>query len=89
MASAPSRLSLLRIVNMEKKEIIKKVLSESGCLTSNQISCFCKRKYNFDITPSSVSGVLRDMIAKGEAASSNCGNGSTVYWLYSHDFKKE
>ena len=29
-------------------EIIKKVLSESGCLTSKQISCFCKRKYNFD-----------------------------------------
>ena len=79
----------LRIANMEKKEIVKKVLEESGCLTSNQISCFCKRRYDLDITPNSVSGILRGMIAKGEAASSNCGNGSTVYWLYSHDFKKE
>ena len=66
---------------MEKQEVIMKVLERSGCQTSKQISALSKRWYNFDISASSASGILKSLEAKGVVGSSNCGYGATVYWL--------
>lgn len=66
---------------MEKKEMVIKVLSECGTLTAKQISAFAKRKYDFDITPSSASGVMRGLIGQGLAGSSKDENNQTRYWL--------
>lgn len=67
---------------MEKREMVVKILKESGTLTSQQISAFAKRKYNFDITPQGASGVLRPLIAQGLAASSKDEHGKTRYWFH-------
>ena len=53
---------------MEKKEMVIKILKESGTLTAKQISAFAKRKYDFDITPQGASGVMRGLIGQGLAA---------------------
>ncbi len=66
---------------MEKQEVVIKVLENCGCQSAKQIACSCKRLFDFDITPAGVGGVLRGLVSRGLAASSNCGNGATVYWL--------
>ena len=43
---------------MEKREMVIKILKESGTLTAKQISAFAKRKHNFNITPQGASGVM-------------------------------
>lgn len=68
---------------MEKKEMVIKILKESGTLTAKQISAFAKRKYNFDITPQGASGVMRGLIGQGLAAKSKDGSNQTRYWLNS------
>ena len=66
---------------MEKKEMVIKILKESGTLTAKQISAFAKRKYDFDITPQGASGVMRGLIVQGLAAKSKDGSNQTRYWL--------
>ena len=66
---------------MEKKEMVIKILKESGTLTAKQISAFAKRKYDFDITPQGASGVMRGLIGQGLAAKSKDGSNQTRYWL--------
>lgn len=73
---------------MEKKEMVIKILKESGTLTAKQISAFAKRKYSFDITPQGASGVLRPLIAQGFAASSKDEHGKTRYWLHAAAWKE-
>ena len=68
---------------MEKKEMVIKILKESGTLTAKQISAFAKRKYDFDITPQGASGVMRGLIGQGLAAKSKDGSDQTRYWLNS------
>lgn len=68
---------------MEKKEMVIKILKESGTLTAKQISAFAKRKYDFDITPQGASGVMRGLISQGLAAKSKDGSNQTRYWLNS------
>ena len=72
---------------MEKKEMVIKILKESGTLTAKQISAFAKRKYDFDITPQSASGVMRGLISQGLAAKSKDGSNQTRYWLNSCSWK--
>ena len=72
---------------MEKKEMVIKILKESGTLTAKQISAFAKRKYDFDITPQSASGVMRGLIGQGLAAKSKDGSNQTRYWLNSYSWK--
>ena len=72
---------------MEKKEIVIKILKESGTLTAKQISAFAKRKYDFDITPQGASGVMRGLIGQGLAAKSKDGNNQTRYWLNTCSWK--
>lgn len=66
---------------MTNQEVVVKVLERSSCQTSRQISTAAKRWFDYDITPSSVGGALRALAGKNKVASSNCGNGATVYWL--------
>ena len=68
---------------MEKKEMVIKILKESGTLTAKQISAFAKRKYDFDITPQGASGVMRGLIGQGLAAKSKDESNQTRYWLNS------
>lgn len=72
---------------MEKKEMVIKILKESGTLTAKQISAFAKRKYDFGITPQGVSGVMRGLIGQGLAGSSKDENNHTRYWLNSMDWE--
>ena len=72
---------------MEKKEMVIKILKESGTLTAKQISAFAKRKYDFDITPQGASGVMRGLIGQGLAAKSKDGSNQTRYWLSSCSWK--
>lgn len=72
---------------MEKKEMVIKILKESGTLTAKQISAFAKRKYDFDITPQSASGVMRGLIGQGLAAKSKDDSNQTRYWLNSCSWK--
>lgn len=72
---------------MEKKEMVIKILKESGTLTAKQISAFAKRKYDFDITPQSASGVMRGLIGQGLAAKSKDGSNQTRYWLNAYSWK--
>ena len=72
---------------MEKKEMVIKILKESGTLTAKQISAFATRKYDFDITPPGASGVMRGLIGQGLAAKSKDGSNQTRYWLNSCSWK--
>ena len=72
---------------MEKKEMVIKILKESGTLTAKQISAFAKRKYDFDITPQGASCVMRGLIGQGLAAKSKDGNNQTRYWLNTCSWK--
>lgn len=72
---------------MEKKEMVIKILKESGTLTAKQISAFAKRKYDFDITSQGVSGVMRGLIGQGLAGSSKDENNHTRYWLNTCSWK--
>lgn len=67
--------------NMTKKTFIQEALAEYGTCNAKQLSLFIKRKYQEDISPSSISGVLRTLVSQGLAGKSNCGAGSTMYWV--------
>lgn len=66
---------------MNNTEVVIKVLDNHGCQNTKEISRDAMRLFNVSITPHEVSGVLRKLVSSGEASKSNCGNGSTVYWL--------
>lgn len=69
------------VKNINKTKFVKDALTTYGTCNAKQLSCFIKRKYNEDISPSVISGVLRTLVAKGAAGKSNCGAGSTMYWV--------
>lgn len=66
---------------MNNQEAVIEVLKRSSCQTSKEISARAKRWLDYDISPSAVGGALRSLAGKNRVASSNCGNGATVYWL--------
>lgn len=66
---------------MTKQEIILKGLILNGPSNAKQLASAIKRKLDYDITPASASGTLRTLVALGKVSRSNCGNGSTVYWV--------
>lgn len=74
---------------METKEVVKKILEESSCQSSKSISAMAMRKFRIEITPARVSGVLRAMIARGDAACSSDGSGQRVYWLVKHEWEEK
>ena len=71
----------MKISEVNNMEHIIEVLKTNSCLNSKQISAMIYRRYGERVSPQSISGKLRTMVARGEAATSNCGNGAMVYWL--------
>lgn len=66
---------------MDKKAIVLNTLNKYSCVSSKQLTGWIKKMYNVDMTAAAVGGTLRSLMAKGKVGSSNCGNGSTVYWV--------
>lgn len=66
---------------MTKSKMVYETLKQYSCVNSKVLSGWIKRIYNEDISPASVSGSLRKYVAQGKVGKSNCGNGSTVYWV--------
>ena len=67
---------------MTNKEVVIKVLNEHPCLTAMEVRQFAKRLCDYDITPQTVAGTMKPLIAAGLAASDkHPSNGKTVYWL--------
>lgn len=73
---------------MEKREMVIKALSACGTSTAKQISAFAKRKFDYDITPTSVSGSLRWLVSRGLAGSSKDEHNQTRYWLNTCSWKE-
>ena len=74
---------------MENREVVREILEMSGCQSSKSISAMAMRKFGFEISPAQASGVLRAMIARGEAASSSDGAGQKLYWLTRREFNRK
>lgn len=66
---------------MGKKEIVVDTLKRYRCVSASQLSGWIKKTHNVDMSPSSVSGILRGLVSRGLVGKSNCGNGKTVYWV--------
>lgn len=64
-----------------KKDIVRAVLARRSCVSAQDLARWVKRDIGLTMTPSAIAGVLRPMVNSGEVGSSNCGYGSTVYWV--------
>lgn len=74
---------------MTNQDVVISILSECGCKTTKEISAMAIRKFNCEMTPHSIGGILRKLINNGKAACSNCGYGATVYWLINQPWEDE
>ena len=66
---------------MTKQEAIIGVLERLSCQTAERIAGMAMQMYQFKVSPSQVSGVMRAMVSRGQASSSKNAEGKTVYWL--------
>lgn len=73
---------------MTKAELVYEVLNQYSCVSAKELSMWIKRTKDIDMSPQSVSGVLRTLTVKGKVGCSNCGNGATVYWCRNDNWKK-
>ena len=64
-----------------KEEIVWMVMENHDCQSSKSFSMDAKRLFNYDISASSVSAVLRKFINAGLVGSSKNDRGITVYWI--------
>lgn len=64
-----------------KRDVVRAVLAQRSCVSAQDLARWIKRDIGLTMTPSAVAGVLRPMVSSGEVGSSNCGYGSTVYWV--------
>lgn len=65
---------------MTNQEAVIAVLTKHGCESSREISQSAMRNFKYKISPSTVSGIARNLVRQGILASSEY-NGSQVYWL--------
>ena len=61
--------------------IVLMVMKNPDCQSSKSISMDAKRLFDYTISPASVSGVLRKLVAAGVVANSRNEFGTTIYWL--------
>ena len=61
--------------------IVLMVMKNHDCQSSKSISMDAKRLFDYTISPASVSGVLRKLVAAGVVANSRNEFGTTIYWL--------
>lgn len=66
---------------MTNAEAVVGVLSRLSCQTAERIAGMAMQMYQYKMTPAQVSGVMRAMVSRGQAASSKDQNNKTVYWL--------
>ena len=67
---------------MTNKELIINVLKEHSCLTANEIKGFILRQEGPNLSPQSIAGIMRPIIAAGHATKGvSPSNNKTVYWL--------
>lgn len=71
---------------MDKVTVVKEVLELSGCQNTKSISAMAMRKFHYEISPGSVSGVLRVLQGRGIVASSEDEYGKKIYWLTRQNF---
>ena len=71
----------MKITAEQKRKAVIGIYTEYGCMSSEQASCFIKRKMGLTISASAVSGILRPLIAKGYAATSKNEKNTSIYWL--------
>lgn len=57
------------------------VLSKHSCLTSKEISSACRRYFDVDYLPATISGVMRKFYSRGYINKSQGMGTSLVYWL--------
>ena len=61
--------------------IVLRVMKNYDCQSSKSISMDAKRLFDYEISPASVRGVLRKLVAAGIVANSRNEYGTTIYWL--------
>lgn len=66
---------------MNKKLIVYNTLAKYSCVSAKQLVGWIKKMNDVDMSASAVGGILRGLTVKGLVGCSNCGNGSTVYWV--------
>lgn len=67
---------------MTNREAVVGVLKIHSCLTSNEISFFAKRMFNFDISAGSAAAAMRQIIGMGKGCKQpHPVSGKIVYWL--------
>lgn len=66
---------------MTNKEMVVQVLGDYGAMTARQIAVQINNKLGVVLTPSQVSGAIRPLIVKGQAANSRDDRGQMRYWL--------
>lgn len=67
---------------MTNKELVVNVLKEHSCLTAQEIKGFVLRSTGTSISPQAIAGIMRPMIAAGQAEKGiSPHNNKTVYWL--------
>lgn len=72
---------------MTTKEMALEVLKQHSCLTGFEIKGFIHRWYNVDVSPQSISGLLRPLVSKGYIGKCAGPNGKMAYWI--SDYGKE
>ena len=67
---------------MNNKEYVLNVLRDHSCLTANEIKGFILRQEGPNLSPQSIAGIMRPIIAAGHATKGTSpSNNKTVYWL--------
>lgn len=71
----------MTITMEQKRKAVVGIYSDFGCMSSEQASCFIKRKMGLDIKASSIARIMKAYEAKGYAASSKNEKNTIIYWL--------
>ena len=65
----------------QKRKAIIAIYNDYGCMSSEQASCFIKRKMGLTISSQAVAGVMKSLYARGYAGNSKNEKNTTIYWL--------
>lgn len=66
---------------MEKRELVFNTLKITGCLTAKEIQNSILRKHQVNISPQTISSILRPYIQRGYVGLSPNTKNQKVYWL--------
>lgn len=72
---------------MDTREMALEILKNHPCLTGYEIKGFIHREFNKDVSPQSITGLLRPLVSRGVIGKAPGPNGKMAYWIT--DFGKE